>query len=960
MINRQRWEVAHEQDIETVCAELGIDVRGGKAHCPFHSDKTPSFSIWKRNLAHCFSCAATNPRDATWDPVRLVCKMQPEMSRYEALLFVERLFDLPALPDEPGGDPESVGRKPRGWIYESLDRLRLICKDCLERKRPGSEKCLDYLRTRQLDLDVVLAADVVGAVPVDLDVTPILEAAKDLFSKYPLEPLFSAEEMANASVAKREKWAEIEQERQEAEQRRYERFVESLPKVPSYAGMLAIFYQDENDDFVHVEFISGRGRDKKIYSIKPDRAGVFAPRIQRVSATKKRDILFAVEGWANLIRLWSEQARIARAEGKQWEERLWDGVALGSAAQWDSKSIIALLDEYDLGLAVMFDKGEQASANAVNKLNEDISLTAFAAPEEWVAKDLDECFDEAPPKSILAMVEAGIDERANFFPRPDEGIQRDISELRHEEGDLIDTTIGIKNYLYRLLSREGSVFNDGYYAYVHDYPTLRTWRLDGGDFCKYHFSERYGLPRSNLQRAVFESLGLKILHESKKVATHSFAFYDRKTFAAYLNFGGFVLKVTPDEFVRQENGQEGVYFFGDPLPEETRLDLDKASSILGSALRGGLDLRLRLPLVEGLKAYYDESKGVPQWGYEFLFLAKYMSLFLPELFTRRNITFLTGAPGRGKTFVASKVGWLVIGDKFAPQVFTDAKKDQLETLLTNCQFVLLDNLDSGSKANQSLLCQVCTTGAVSMRALYETNKLVSYPVVSELYITGLGVPTNFRNDLQNRLLEFPILPFPQDGKSETDRQEEFLASRPALIAETLARLQLILRAERAEARLAAKYQTKFRIKDFGLFLLRQAHYGGFLDEVEGLLAKVVERQQQNVIEGTDISPLLTLLVCRHSGNARREMSATLLCSKLDEMATAFRTKNPFTGNARGLGKFLKENSDEFASKFGFVVGTQNGDHSAYSFDPSGEQIEALKRQLALEGFSVREDMVDDL
>jgi hypothetical protein len=90
------------------------------------------------------------------------------------------------------------------------------------------------------------------------------------------------------------------------------------------------------------------------------------------------------------------------------------------------------------------------------------------------------------------------------------------------------------------------------------------------------------------------------------------------------------------------------------------------------------------------------------------------------------------------------------------------------------------------------------------------------------------------------------------------------------------------------------------------------------------------------------------------------MSATLLCSKLDEMATALHTKNPFSGNARGLGKFLKENADEFASKFGLVVGTNNGDHSAYSFEPDGEQLEALRRELALEGFSEHEDMVDDL
>ena len=956
MINPERWRAAHDQDIATVCTELGIDVRGGRARCPFHTDRTPSFSIWKRNLAHCFLCAATNPKDGTWDPVRLVHKVHEEMSRYEALLFVERLFGLPALSDVPGGDAERSGRRPRAWIHQSFDRLRLTCIDCLEKRAPGSEKCLDYLEGRRLDMDIVLATGAIGAVPNGLDVAPIIEAAKDLFAKYPLQPLFTDEEMAKAPTARREKMAEIEQERQRKEQERFEHFAESLRQVPGYAGMLALFYEDGNEDFVHAEFVSGRGRERKIYAVKPDRSGVFAPRIAGVSASKKRPVLFVVEGWANLVRLWSEQARIARAAGKDWEQCLWDGVALGSAADWDGKAVISMLDDCELSLAVMFDKGERASAGAVEKLNGEISLTAFCAPEEWIAKDLDECFDEAPPEPIVRMIEAGVDDRANYFPRPDEGIREDISKLRHQDGDAIDTAISIKDYLHTLLNREGSVFNDGYYAHVHDRATLRTWRLDDGDFCKYVFSERFGLTRSGLQKAVFESLGLKILHESERVVTHSFAFYDRKAFAAYLNFGAFVLKIPPDSLERQENGQEGVYFFGDPLPEEKRLDLAKASSMLGAALRCGLDLRLRLPLVEGLKACYDESSGVPQWGYEFLFLAKYVSLFLPELFTRRNIAFITSPPGRGKTFIASKVGWLVMGEKFAPQVFSEAKKDQLETLLTNSQLVLLDNFDSGSKANQSLLCQACTTGAVSMRALYQTNKLVSYPVLSELYMTGLCVPPNFRNDLQNRLLEFPVLPFPQDGKSETQRQEEFLASRPALIAETVARLQLVLRAERAEAKLGARYWTRFRIKDFGLFLLRQAHYGGFFDQAEALLERVVERQRQNVIEGTDISPLLALLVAGQGG-AGREMSATFLCSKLDEMASALRPRNPFSGNARGLGKFLRENADEFAARFGLVVGSHNGDHSAYSFRPGEEQLDSLRRQLGLEGIRDPADVV---
>lgn len=47
-------------DIVDAAQRYGIQVvRGGKAHCPWHTDKTPSLSFYKDNSRfHCFSCGA--------------------------------------------------------------------------------------------------------------------------------------------------------------------------------------------------------------------------------------------------------------------------------------------------------------------------------------------------------------------------------------------------------------------------------------------------------------------------------------------------------------------------------------------------------------------------------------------------------------------------------------------------------------------------------------------------------------------------------------------------------------------------------------------------------------------------------------------------------------------------------------------------------------------------------------
>ena len=53
---KDKIEMIKRIPIESII-ERHIQMKAGKANCPFHKDDTASFSIWKKkNLYHCFGC----------------------------------------------------------------------------------------------------------------------------------------------------------------------------------------------------------------------------------------------------------------------------------------------------------------------------------------------------------------------------------------------------------------------------------------------------------------------------------------------------------------------------------------------------------------------------------------------------------------------------------------------------------------------------------------------------------------------------------------------------------------------------------------------------------------------------------------------------------------------------------------------------------------------------------------
>jgi len=121
-------EFIRQLDFRRVAEYYGVDFdRAGKALCPFHSEKTPSFGVYKRHFGHCFGCGWSG------DAISLV----GDMFNLDFLQSVEKLnkdFDLHIEPEASVIKPTlSAAEAERQWAlilaaYNGKTAISDACK----------------------------------------------------------------------------------------------------------------------------------------------------------------------------------------------------------------------------------------------------------------------------------------------------------------------------------------------------------------------------------------------------------------------------------------------------------------------------------------------------------------------------------------------------------------------------------------------------------------------------------------------------------------------------------------------------------------------------------------------------------------------------------------------------------------------------------------------------------------
>ena len=136
-------------DIVDVVEEYVPLTRAGrdyKACCPFHTEKTPSFTVSRaKQFYHCFGCQANGT----------AISFLMEHARLEFLEAVEELAHRVGVevPRESGSAPERQAIEP---VLTILDRARRFYAQQL-RQHPQAARAVEYLRSRGLSGEIAVA-----------------------------------------------------------------------------------------------------------------------------------------------------------------------------------------------------------------------------------------------------------------------------------------------------------------------------------------------------------------------------------------------------------------------------------------------------------------------------------------------------------------------------------------------------------------------------------------------------------------------------------------------------------------------------------------------------------------------------------------------------------------------------------------------------------------------------------
>ncbi|WP_107758684.1 DNA primase [Dickeya sp. Secpp 1600] len=153
--------LARTDIVDLIDARVKLKKQGKNYHacCPFHHEKTPSFTVnGDKQFYHCFGCGAHgNAIDF--------------LMNYDRLEFVESIEELAAMhglevPYEAGTGPSQLERHQRQSLYELMEQLSAFYQHTLN--QPAGTPAREYLSRRGLS-DEVIRQFAIGCTPPGWD-----------------------------------------------------------------------------------------------------------------------------------------------------------------------------------------------------------------------------------------------------------------------------------------------------------------------------------------------------------------------------------------------------------------------------------------------------------------------------------------------------------------------------------------------------------------------------------------------------------------------------------------------------------------------------------------------------------------------------------------------------------------------------------------------------------------------
>ena len=332
----------------------------------------------------------------------------------------------------------------------------------------------------------------------------------------------------------------------------------------------------------------------------------------------------------------------------------------------------------------------------------------------------------------------------------------------------------------------------------------------------------------NLYKYILNELYVYCVKNAENVEIHRFAYYNPTTFTLYL-YNGIreILKITADSIETIENGDEGIMFMELKNYQPFKLvETDKKFDYVEEYLTDRLNIDSEASILD----LSTQRKIAKIWIY---------SLFFESIMKTKPIFTAIGTKGSGKTTFLRRVGQILFGEKFDVTAIANDCKD-LETIITNNYYVVIDNLDNPPKALNDTLARIATGQIIKKRKLFTTNQELEFEVKCFVALTS-RTPQFTRDDVADRLICVYLERY-ELFTDENNLCRETLAKRNEIMSHMIYKIQDYIK---------KLYKTKditfsvdFRMADFAVFALKTAENKKEENELKKIFSTMIKIQNE--------------------------------------------------------------------------------------------------------------------
>jgi len=489
-----------------------------------------------------------------------------------------------------------------------------------------------------------------------------------------------------------------------------------------------------------------------------------------------------------------------------------------------------------------FENDLASDAEAWAETSERMAKLARETAKE-TAKESEPTDPRAAFKKANTLITAQIDGIMN--PPLEKGEKMPPERERNRDASLV---------LYKHLKTTGKLYNCGNVATYVDSYTHELIEITKGDPKFTRMMMNFGIGPEKLLDYFGKWMGAMATN-SPDNQVYAMAYYDKHDHTLYVNeYDNNFLKIASDGTVtRHHNGEFDMLFRDGGENECDPLNADLSTLNAPQALRpGGLIQK------EILDTILYDANGVGRDDAHIILMTSLLALFFFERVPSNPYIYLYGAGASMKSSLATKVGKLLQGHKFAPRPSTE-DESKLKDMAMSMPFIVLDEANNLKKL-MNLLKTLATGGTDTRRELYTTGTMRHTPYQARIWMTA-NTASLTNETISARMM---IIDAGERTEAEPYRSEHYLIwtkeQRNALWTDLISRLsRAMIELRDADASGQGDLASEHRMSSFFIFGRAMAKQEGWEDEFLTAMRAMDGRQKVTSSEGNEILDLLAKL-----------------------------------------------------------------------------------------------------